>query len=44
MNGGVVNDAFAHFRATGLELRLHQRHDVGAALEQGRNDRKNLPQ
>ena len=31
--------AFAHFVAAGLELRLHQRDDVGAGAEHRRHDR-----
>jgi hypothetical protein len=30
--------------ASGLELRLHQRHDVTDRREQGRDDRKDMPQ
>ena len=40
----VADDAFAHFAAAGLELRLDQRHDVGAWLQQRRDDRQDVPQ
>ena len=44
VDGGVADDALAHFGAPGLELRLHQRDDVGAGPQQRRDDRQDLPQ
>ena len=45
LHGRIANDALlADFRASGLELRLHERDDVGAVRKQRRHARKDVAQ